>query len=70
MSLNPRSIATLGIGYGAIAVASLGFLGGGAAPPAPTFTPPSAGYLYGGRQTPRRDRRARDMELIWLGGKW
>lgn len=36
MSLDPRRVAVTGIGYGALAIATLGFDGDSAVPPAPT----------------------------------
>lgn len=71
MSLNPRSIATLGIGYGALPMAMLGLwsVGGAqpAVPPAPTFGM-GGQRIYGGGGA-ARSRYKRDDELTWMGGR-
>jgi hypothetical protein len=69
--LNPRALATLGIGYGPRAIATLGLLAAVQQPPAPST---QAGYGGGAirprhaaplpRQSQRRRRQDEDILLL------
>ena len=45
MSLNPRAIATLGVGFGAISIAYLGLWPTGITPPEPPVVGPTSGRI-------------------------
>ncbi|WP_333710366.1 hypothetical protein [Malikia spinosa] len=66
MSINARAIATLGIGFGALAISSIGFNAGDILIPPPIAPRRSSGRLMSTHSLPRGPREDEDALLLLL----